>query len=88
MHVKSVESLELKRPPVGVVVRRGEMPAQPSGQGRGLVAGASELEPDPLKTRRVEELLHVKCVDTQTPFRWCGVEVRKRSSNSGAVLVT
>ncbi|GFY08461.1 transposable element Tcb1 transposase [Trichonephila clavipes] len=42
----------------------------------------------PWKTRRAEELLHVKHVMAPTSSRWYGVEVRRRGAISGHPRVT
>ncbi|GFV56190.1 hypothetical protein TNCV_1489671 [Trichonephila clavipes] len=42
----------------------------------------------PLETHHVEELMHVKSIEAQIFTRWCGVEVRRKGTSSGVILVT
>ncbi|GFT34011.1 hypothetical protein TNCV_4384631 [Trichonephila clavipes] len=49
-----------------------------------------EFEPEPLKTRRIVELMRVKSVGAQTSSRWCGAKVwrGREGVGSGVILVT
>ncbi|GFV27744.1 hypothetical protein TNCV_4169661 [Trichonephila clavipes] len=64
-------------------------PRKSTGQGKELVAGVTgECEPEPLKNRHVEGLIHIKSVGAQASFRWYGGEARRGGASSGIVLVT
>ncbi|GFY05311.1 hypothetical protein TNCV_2207571 [Trichonephila clavipes] len=60
-----------------------------SGYGHELVAGVSRvLSLEPLSTHRVEGPMHIKSVEVQTAFRWCGMEAWRSDASSSVVLVT
>ncbi|GFW41940.1 hypothetical protein TNCV_6491 [Trichonephila clavipes] len=83
---------KLKRPPVGVEVRRGEYPFSSELRDFNQLPinyGSITLRPVPLKTRRVGQRCTLNLSRAETSSRWCGVVVRRGvCASSGVVHVT